>query len=165
MASFTLNRQGERALVLLLALLLALWWQQAFLGITAAAAGSREADQFRTISQLTAAAPERYSPRPRLFNLSDRMETAAGRTPAPPQPWGDAEDLGQRLLRPPVPPVLWLAATGPEPVVRRRLRPMERQVEQAGFRCQAIAAERPFMRLLQCRSAATAQRPPRLPAP
>ena len=57
----------------------------------------REQDQFRLISQRTSGLEERYSPRARLLNLSDRMEVAMGRIPANPVPWGDGDDMEQRL--------------------------------------------------------------------
>ena len=43
-----------------MALLVALWWQQAFLGIGPQLGGGREADNFRAISQITARATERF---------------------------------------------------------------------------------------------------------
>ena len=46
---------------------------------------------------------ERYGPRARLLNLSDRMEDAMGRIPSDPVPWGDADDLEKRLAVPPLP--------------------------------------------------------------
>ena len=154
-ASLPLTIWGRRASVLGLGLIMALWWHQSFVGITAAVAGSRESDQFRAISQETAAKPERYSPRPRLFNLSDRMEVAAGRIPPPLTPWGDADDLRARLVVSPLPASLWLAASGPDPVVRRRLKPLERLAEQAGYSCRLVRPEQPFSRLLLCRSVAS----------
>ena len=115
---------------------MALWWQQAFLGIGPQLGGGRESDNFRAISKLTACVTERFSPRPRLLNLSDQMELAAGRLIAPAQPWGNRAALVQRL----------------ELVLRRRLQPMQDQVEQAGMVFSALKDAPPFTRVLQCQS-------------
>jgi mannosyltransferase len=134
--------------------MLGLWWQQAFAALDSKG-GSREADQFRAISQLTADQPERYSPRPRLLNLSDRMEVAAGRIQPPVSSWGDDDALRTRLHRDPLPAQIWLAATGPDAVVRRRLKPLGRELEAAGFRCRSLTSAPRFSQVLQCRSAAS----------
>ena len=55
------------------------WWQQAFLGIGPRLGGGNESENLYAASQVTACATERFSPRPRLLNLSDQMELAAGR--------------------------------------------------------------------------------------
>ena len=73
--------------------------------------GVREQDQFHLVRQRTAGLVERYSPRARLLNLSDRMEVAMGRIPSDPVPWGDADDLEKRLVVPPLPLELSLASS------------------------------------------------------
>ena len=69
-----------------MALLVALWWQQVFLGICPQLGGGRGADNSSAIGQLTAGATEHFSLRPRLLNLSDQMELAAGRLTATVEP-------------------------------------------------------------------------------
>ena len=118
----------------------------------------REQDQFRLISQRTSGLEERYSPRARLLNLSDRMEVAMGRIPANPVPWGDGDDLEQRLATAPFPPDLWLASSGPRSALNRKLQPLVREVERNGFRCFDRSPDLSHGRLLQCQSAATAPR-------
>ena len=46
-----------------------------------------------------------------------------------------------------------LAASGPELVLRRRLQPIQEQVEQSGLICSALKEAPPFTRVLQCQSA------------
>ena len=81
------------AVFLMGALTLCLWWRQSFLGLTEQKGGGREADDFRAVSRFTAAQQERYPPRPNLFNLSDRMELAAGTLSALGSPWGGSGEL------------------------------------------------------------------------
>ena len=119
--------------------------------------GVREQDQFRLISQRTSGLEERYSPRERLFNLSDRMEAAMGRIPLPSSPWGGKEALKQRLQEPDPPKQLWLASSGPSPAMERKLKPMQSQVEQVGFRCEPQATDLTHGRLLRCRSESMAR--------
>ena len=64
-------------------LLLASCWGPGFSELDPALGGVREQDQFRLVSQRTAGLVERYGPRARLLNLSDRMEVAMGRIPCP----------------------------------------------------------------------------------
>ena len=92
-------------------------------------------------------------PRPRLLNLSDQMELAAG-PHRPAQPWGNRVALAQRLEVSAEAPVgqIVLAASGPELVLRRRLQPMQEQVEQAGMVFSALKDAPPFTRVLQCQS-------------
>jgi mannosyltransferase len=153
-AYLPLNGRGRALALVGLALMLGLWWQQAFADLDSEG-GSREADQFRAISQLTADQPERYSPRPRLLNLSDRMEVAAGRIQPSVSSWGDDDALRTRLHRDPLPEQIWLAASGPDAVVRRRLKPLGRELEAAGFRCRSLTSAPRFSQVLQCRSAAS----------
>ena len=138
--------------------LLLSWWGPGFAELDPVAGGVREQDQFRLISQRTSGLEERYSPRARLLNLSDRMEVAMGRIPANPVPWGDGDDLEQRLATAPLPPDLWLASSGPRPALNRKLQPLVREVERNGFRCLDRSPDLSHGRLLQCQSAATVPR-------
>ena len=94
----------------------------------------------------------RYSPRPRLFNLSDRMEVAMGRIPLPASPWAGKAALKQRLQGQHQLQQLWLASSGPPPAMERKLKPLVSLVEQAGFRCEPHAKGLTHARLLRCRS-------------
>ena len=82
-----LNRFGRGCGLVVVLLLMASWWGPGFSELDAGVGGVREQDQFRLISQRTSGLDERYSPRQRLFNLSDRMEVAMGRIPSPSVPW------------------------------------------------------------------------------
>ena len=111
--AFELNRLGRGCCLVVLALLLASWWGHGFTELDGGVGGVREQDQFRLISQRTSGLQERYSPRARLFNLSDRMEVAMGRIPGPSAPWGGKSALRQRLQEKDQPNQLWLASSGP----------------------------------------------------
>ena len=163
-ARVTLNRRGQATALAAIALLLALWWQQAFLSVGPQLGGGRESDNFRAISQLTSGASARYAPRPRLLNLSDRMELAAGRLPAPVVRWQGADGLKRHLQAwPQLPdPTLVLAASGPEAIIKRRLKSMQQQVESAGLVCRPIKEAPLFTRILRCRSTTTSLDPRRL---
>ena len=150
--AFELNRFGRGCGLVVLVLLLASWWGPGFTELDAGVGGVREQDQFRLISQRTTGMEERYSPRERLFNLSDRMEAAMGRIPLPASPWGGKEALKQRLQAADLPKQLWLASSGPPPAMERKLRSMQSSVEQAGFRCESHANDLTHARLLRCRS-------------
>ena len=147
-----LNRFGRGCSLVVLLLLMASWWGPGFSELDAGVGGVREQDQFRLISQRTSGFEERYSPRERLFNLSDRMEAAMGRIPSPSTPWRGKEDLKQRLQEPDPPKQLWLASSGPPLAMARKLESMQSRVEQAGFRCEPQATELSHARLLRCRS-------------
>ena len=82
-----LNSFGRGCGLIVLGLLLASWWGSVFTELDAGDGGLREQDQFRLISQRTSGLEERYSPRERLFNLSDRMEAVMGRIPLSSSPW------------------------------------------------------------------------------
>ena len=148
------NRFGRGCGLVVLVLLLASWWGPGFAELDAGVGGVREQDQFRLISQRTSGFQERYSPRERLFNLSDRMEAVMGRIPLPSSPWGGKEALKQRLQAPEPPKQLWLASSGPPLAMERKLRSMQTQVEQAGFRCEPKATDLSHARLLRCQSEA-----------
>jgi mannosyltransferase len=145
------NRFGRGCGLVVLVLLLASWWGPGFAELDAGVGGVREQDQFRLISQRTSGHQERYSPRQRLFNLSDRMEAAMGRIPSPSAPWGGKGDLKQRLQGLDPPPQLWLASSGPPLAMERKLKPLKLQAEQAGFRCEPQATDLSHARLLRCR--------------
>jgi hypothetical protein len=146
-----LNRLGRGCGLVVLSLLLISWWGPGFSQLDAGVGGVREQDQFRLLSQRASGLEERYSPRPRLFNLSDRMELAMGRIPAPSSPWGGKADLKQRLKGQDLPQQLWLASSGPPPAMERKLKPLLSQVEQAGFHCEPQANDLTHGRLLRCR--------------
>ena len=114
----------------------------------------REQDQFALVSRRTAGLQERYSPRSRLLNLSDRMEQAMGRIPTPGAPWGNDDALKARLERDTVAAEIWLASSGPDPALTRKLKPMRRLVEEKGFRCEESGAALSHARILRCRFAA-----------
>ena len=147
-----LNRFGRGFGLVVLALLLASWWGPGFTELDPPVGGVREQDQFRLISQRTSGLEERYSPRARLLNLSDRMEVAMSRIPVPSSSWGGEEALKQRLEEKDLPSQLWLASSGPPPAMERKLKPLKSRVEQAGFRCEPRASDLTHARLLRCRS-------------
>ena len=147
-----LNRFGRCCGLVVLGLMLLSWWGHGFSELDAGGGGVREQDQFRLVSQRTSGFEERYSPRPRLFNLSDRMEVAMGRIPLPASPWAGKAALKQRLQGPDQPRELWLASSGPPPAMERKLQPLQSQLEQAGFRCDPQAHDLTHARLLRCRS-------------
>ncbi len=147
-----LNRLGRGCGLVVLVLLLASWWGPGFSELVG---GVREQDQFRLISQRTSGLADRYSPRERLFNLSDRMEAAMGRIPLPSSPWGGKEDLKQRLQGQDQPQQVWLASSGPPPAMERKLKPLQSLVEKAGFRCEPQANDLSHARLFCCRSEST----------
>ena len=149
--ALNLNRLGRGCAVGVLGLLLASWWVPGFSELDLALGGVREQDQFRLVSQRTAGLVERYGPRARLLNLSDRMEVAMGRIPSDPLPWGDADDLEKRLAVSPLPLELWLASSGPPQAMERKLKPLQSQVVQAGYHCEQIANDLSHARLLRCR--------------
>ena len=150
-----LNRFGRGCGLVVLAMLLISWWGPGFTELDPLVGGVREQDQFRLISQRTSGLPERYSPRERLFNLSDRMEVAMGRIPSPSSPWGGKEALKQRMQEADLPKQLWLASSGPPPAMARKLKPLQSRVEQAGYRCEPQATDLTHARLLRCRSEST----------
>ena len=152
--ALNLNRLGRGCAVGVLGVLLASWWGPGFAELDPALGGVREQDQFRLISQRTGGLVERYGPRARLLNLSDRMEVAMGRIPSDPVPWGDADDLEKRLAAPPLPSELWLASSGPSQAMERKLKPLQSQVVQAGYHCEQRANDLSHARLLRCRSEA-----------
>ena len=159
LSAFQPTRFGRLLMVAVLAAFLLSWWGPGFAELDAAAGGMREQDQFRQISQRTDGEEHRYAARPRLLDLSDRMELAMERINPPLQPWGDHRALAARLETSPLPPDLWLAASGPPPVLERRLRPLRQRVEQAGYRCEDRSRDLTHATVLQCRSGSMAPEP------
>ena len=97
--AFELNHFGRGFGLIILVLLMISWWGPGFSELDAGVGGVREQDQFRLISQRTMGLEDRYSPRPRLFNLSDRMEAAMGRIPLPSSPCLLAPCMATALTR------------------------------------------------------------------
>ena len=93
-ADLQLDRRGRWLVRMVLVVMLMSWWGPGFAQLDPAVSGVREADHFRAISQRAAGVDDRYSPRARLLNLSDRMEAAMGRLESPMSPW-----QGSRALR------------------------------------------------------------------
>ena len=153
-----LNRFGRGCSLVVLGLLLASWWGPGFAEIDPGEGGVREQDQFRLISQRTSGLVERYSPRARMFNLSDRMELSMGRISLNPAPWGGADDLEERLAKSSLPQELWLANSATYATHQlRALQSLQEQVERAGFICRDRSADLTHARLLQCTPASTAK--------
>ena len=150
-AQLPLNRRGSNMVVLLSVMMLVLWWQQAFLGITPVLGGSRESDNFRAVSLLTAGQQERYSSRPRLLQFSDQVQLASSRIAVHSTPWGGPHDLNRRLQQWPLPKEVWLATSGPEQILQKGLLPLESEVLQAGFSCETLDDSPAYTRVLRCR--------------
>ena len=140
--------------VVVFAALLATWWGPGFAELDPLQPALREQDQFALVSRRTAGVSNRYSPRARLLSLSDQMEQAMGRISTPQSGWGDKGALRRRLAQDPSPMVIWLASSGPEPKLTKRLKPMRALVEANGFRCEATGQALSHAQILRCRSAA-----------
>jgi hypothetical protein len=138
-----LTQRGRGVVVLAAAVLVLSWWWHSFRELDPAVNGhgAREADQFQLVSRALAAEPHRFSRRERLFNLSDRMEVAAGRMAEPERPWGGASALDQLLSSPALPAQLWLADSGDVEGAWPRLKALRRRAEAAGYRCQKVEIE------------------------
>ena len=145
-----LNRGGRLFAGVVLMVVLASWWGPGFAELDPGLGGVREQDQFRMVSRQTDGLAERYSPRARLLNLSDRMEQSMGRMAPPVAAWGDRSALHQRLLITPHPSVIWLASSGPEQALLRKLNPLQQEVEQLGYRCVDRSQGLSHGRILQC---------------
>jgi hypothetical protein len=145
-----LNRGGRLFAGAVLVIVIGSWWGPGFAELDPGLGGVREQDQFRRVSQQTVGFPERYSPRARLLNLSDRMEQQMGRISTPKTAWGDHSALRQRLLITPHPAVIWLASSGPEQALLRKLNPLQQEVEQVGYRCLDRSEGLSHGRILQC---------------
>ena len=145
-----LNRRGRWFASTVLVIVICSWWGPGFAELDPGLDGVREQDQFQMVSRQTHGLPERYSPRARLLNLSDRMEQQMGRISTPVAAWGDRSALSQRLSITPPPSVIWLASSGPEQALRRKLKPMQQEVEQVGYRCVDRSKGLSHGRILQC---------------
>ena len=145
-----LNRGGRLLAGAVLVIVIASWWGPGFAELDPGLGGVREQDQFRMVSQQTDGYSERFSPRARLLNLSDRMEQEMGRISPPVAAWGDHRALRQRLFITPQPSVIWLASSGPEQALRRKLNPLQQEVEQVGYRCVNRSKGLSHGRILQC---------------
>ena len=145
-----LNRGGRLLAGTVLVIVIASWWGPGFAELDPGLGGVREQDQFRMVSQQTDGFSERFSPRARLLNLSDRMEQEMGRISPPVAAWGDHRALRQRLFITPQPSVIWLASSGPEQALWRKLNPLQQEVEQVGYRCVNRSKRLSHGRILQC---------------
>lgn len=139
----------------LLVVMLLSWWGAGFAELDPSGNGVREQDQFAAVSRLTGGERDRFTPRPRLFNLSDQMELAMGRIPDQPTSWQDTDDLENRLLQQPALNQLWLASSGPPALNQRRLEPSRRLLEQNRFQCEPVSERFTHALVLHCRSSAT----------
>ena len=139
-----------------LLLLVLSWWWHSFRELDPAVNGhgAREVDQFQLVSRALAAEPHRFFRLERLFNLSDRMELAAGRMAELEGPWGRASELDQLLASSALPAQIWLADSGDIEGSWPRLKALRRRAEAAGYRCQkaAIAGSEaaPYAHVQQC---------------
>jgi hypothetical protein len=61
-----------------------------------------------------------------------------------------AVPCSQRLSITPPPSVIWLASSGPEQALLRKLNPLQQQVEQLGYRCVDRSQGLSHGRILQC---------------
>ena len=145
-----LNRGGRLFAGVVLMIVIASWWGPGFAELDPGLGGVREQDQFRMVSRQTDGLSERYSPRARLLNLSDRMEQQMGRIAPPVAAWGDVRALRQRLLITPHPSVIWLASSGPEQALQRKLNPLQQQVERVGYRCVDRSKGLSHAQILRC---------------
>jgi hypothetical protein len=145
-----LNRGGRLFAGVVLMMVIGSWWGPGFAELDPGLGGVREQDQFRMVSRHTDGLVERYSPRARLLNLSDRMEQSMGRMAPPVAAWGDRSALHQRLSITPHPSVIWLASSGPEQALLRKLNPLQQEVEQLGYRCVDRSQGLSHGRILQC---------------
>jgi hypothetical protein len=156
LSALPLTQRGRGVVALAAAALVLSWWWHSFRELDPAVNGhgAREADQFQLVSRALAAESHRFSRRERLFNLSDRMELAAGRMAEPEGPWGGASELDQLLTSSALPAQIWLADSGDIEGSWPRLKVLLRRAEAAGYRCQkaAIAGSEaaPYAQVQQC---------------
>jgi hypothetical protein len=156
LSELPLTQRGWGMVALAAAALVLSWWWHSFRELDPAVNGhgAREADQFQLVSRALAVEPHRFSRRERLFNLSDRMEIAAGRMAEPERPWGGASALDQLLASDALPPQLWLADSGDVEGAWPRLKALRRRAEATGYRCQQVeiagVGAAPYAQLQQC---------------
>ncbi len=156
LAVLPLTQRGRGLVVLTAAALVISWWWHSFreLDPVVNGHGAREADQFQLVSRALATEPYKFSRRERLFNLSDRMELAAGRIAEPERSWGGASDLDQVLSSGALPDTLWLADSGPAEGTRPRLKVLLRRAQAVGYRCHKAEipgfGAAPYAQVQQC---------------
>lgn len=152
LTAWRLNRRGAVISAMALAALLLSWWWHSFQELDPAVTGhdTLESSDFQLLSQRLGAELDRFSRRERLLNLSDRIEVAAGRMPAPSQPWRDATSLDALLARDSRPLELWLADSGKRARVAPRLKPLKRRAEAAGYRCAWLELASPYAQAMHC---------------
>ena len=151
LGSWELNRFGRSCCLIVLGLLLVSWWGPGFAELDTGVGGIRESDQFRSVSQRTSGLVNRFSPRARMFNLSDHMELSMGRIPLDPDPWGDYSDLKGLLDKSSLPEELWLANSSKPGIYHQTaLKTFQDQVESVGFTCHDRSADLTHARILQC---------------
>ena len=63
---------------------------------------------------------------------------------------GESQYLAQRLLITPQPSVIWLASSGSEQALQRKLNPLRQEVEQVDYRCVDRSDGLSHGRILQC---------------
>ena len=153
---WSLDRRGRWLVNAGLVVVLISWWGPGFAELDPVTSGVREQDHFRAVSQRATGLVERYSPRARLLNLSDRMEWSMGRLEQPVSSWQGPRPLKARLADGTPPGELWLASSGPERAMQKKLRPLEEMVEQAGYTCAEEASDLSHARLLHCQSGSRA---------
>ena len=140
LSALRLTQRGRGLVALTAAALVISWWWHSFreLDPLMNGHGAREQDQFQLVSRALAAEPYRFSRRERLFNISDRMEVAAGRMAKPVRSWSGATDLDQLLASGGLPDQFWLADSGDDEGVRLRLKELRQRAEAAGYRCEIV---------------------------
>ena len=151
-ASFKLVGPARWLAAAVLLVLVGTWWGPGFAELDPGSSLGREQDQFAEVSRLTSGETERYSPRARLFNLSDQMELVMGRITTPPAAWTPTEQLPERLNQSHPPDQLWLASSGPQPALNRRLDDWRQLVEQQHYRCEDVSKQLSHAMVLRCRS-------------
>ena len=151
LGSWELNRFGRSCCLVVLGLLLVSWWGPGFAELDTGVSGIRESDQFRSVSHRTSGLVNRYSPRARMFNLSDRMELSMGRIPSDPDPWGGYSDLNDLLAKSSLPNELWLANSGTHSSRQLdALQSFQVKVESVGFTCSDVSEGLARARILRC---------------
>ena len=151
-ASFKLVGQARWLAAAVLLVLVGTWWGPGFAELDPGSSLGREQDQFAEVSRLTSGETERYSPRARLFNLSDQMELVMGRITTPSAAWTETDQLPERLKQRHRPRQLWLASSGPQPALNRRLDDWRQLVEQQQYRCDDVSQQLRHAMVLRCRS-------------
>ena len=156
LALLPLTQLGRWLVALTAAALVISWWWHSFRDLDPMVRGhsARGADQFQLVSRALAAEPLRFSRRARLFNLSDRMEVAAGRMVQPSRSWGGVSDLDQLLASDVLPDHLWLADSGSTKAAWPRLEDLRDRAQSAGYVCEVAETREldlaPYAHVQQC---------------